>query len=118
MEKVLFQGSGSIGAVEEGRNSGMCSTSGSSHLGTNGVHLSGQLIRVGKDNGTRRRWRGRRQPDFAGEYVEALWAPVSEISKSQHEIDSQPAASNEVEGSAMIIDAQNVNHYIPVFSWR
>lgn len=107
------QGSGRIGAVEEGRNSGMCSTSGSSHLGTNGVHLSGQLLRVDKDTRTRRRWRGRKQPVFAGEYVETLWAPFSEISKSQHDIDPQPAAANEVEGSAMIIDAQNVIHYIP-----
>lgn len=97
----LSQGSYSMVAPEENPNSGMCSTSGSTHISVNG-RLASSLADSSNDRRCRR-WRGRRQSIEAKDYVEALRGSSSDCSEPK-----KGAEANDTEGSAILTDTKMV----------
>lgn len=94
-------------AREENHNSGMCSTSGSTHVNVNG-RLASSLVDSSKDQRSRR-WRGRRPSVEAKDYVEALRGSSSGCSKRR-----KGAEANDAEGSAILTDTKMVLHLIDI----
>jgi len=99
----LSQGSCSMVAPEENHNSGMCSTSGSTHISINGC-LSSSLVDSSKDRGCRR-WRGRRQSIEAKDYVKTFRGSSSDDSEPKRGVEA-----NDTEVSAILTDTKMVLH--------
>lgn len=80
-------------APEENQNSGICSTSGSTHVSVNGC-LASSLVDSSKDRRCRR-WRGRRPSIEAKDYVQTLRDSSSDCSEPK-----KGAEANDAEVSA------------------
>lgn len=97
----LSQGSCSMAAPEEIQNSGMCSTSGSTHLSVNGGRLASTLVAFNKEDRRCRRWRGRRQSIEAKDYVEALRGSSSDCREPM-----KGAEASDTDGSPILTDTK------------
>lgn len=85
------QSSCSMVAPEENQHSGICSTSGSTHVND---CLASSVVDSSKDR-RRRRWKGRRPPLQAKDYVESLRGSSSDCSGT-----NKGADTNDTEASA------------------
>jgi len=88
-------------APDEIQNSGMCSTSGSTHVSINGC-LASSLVDSSKDHRCRR-WRGRRQCVEAKDYVETLRGSTSDANELK-----KGEETNDTEVSAILTDTKMV----------
>nr|XP_024373806.1 uncharacterized protein LOC112281474 isoform X3 [Physcomitrium patens] len=82
------QGSCSMTAPEEIRDSGICSTSGSTHLGVNGCRSAYLLSEGSKVDCRRRRWQGRKQFMAVREYAEGLWNSSSDLNNLKNGLEA------------------------------
>lgn len=98
----LSQGSCSRAAPEEIQNSGMCSSSGSTHLSVNGGRSASALGACSKEDRRCRKWRGRRQSVEAKDYVEALWG------SSDCREPKNAGEASDMDGSAILTDTKMV----------
>lgn len=75
-------------APEEIRDSGICSTSGSTHLGVNGCRSAYLLSEGSKVDCRRRRWQGRKQFMAVREYAEGLWNSSSDLNNLKNGLEA------------------------------
>lgn len=96
-----------MAAPEEIQNSGLCSTSGSTHLSVNGGRLASTFVACSKEDRRCRRWRGRRKSTEAKDYVEALCGSSSDCREPK-----KSAEASDTDGSAILTDTKMVFYLI------